>query len=88
MHEFKCGRVEKIDEEVMPETESKVMTEMPWLHIQAKLSEATREKQTEGYSEARQRRKKMRITKTSKVWIFVLAAHHTVATSYFVHVFR
>lgn len=30
----------------------------------------------------------MTITKTSKVWIFVLAAHGNVATSYFVHVLR
>ncbi len=33
----------------MPETESKVITEMPRLHNQDKLSETTREKQTEGW---------------------------------------
>ena len=60
------------------------------LHIQERQSEATREKQAvqeeRKLRRKRQEKRRMRITKTSNVWIFALAAHGIVATSYFVHV--
>lgn len=72
----------------MPEI--KVMTEMPRIHIQENYQKPPERNRLsrKKWKKAKQRRKKMRITKTSNVLIFVLAVHRAVATSYFVHVFR
>lgn len=70
--------------------EVKYWQRCPGLQIQERFSGDTREKKTvQEESEVRvfADRKKMRVTKTSKVWIFVFTSHRSLARSYFVRVF-